>query len=105
MNHRKEILVVGCLALLCALASSGCDDIRDAQTTSTGDSDQRRAVLCVVQKMRQDNARLHYKCQTDARESGEIDKENLYLSPEKMRKLKARKVTVDLLGRVRRARD
>ena len=45
MNHRRQILSIGSLTLLCVLASSGCDDIRDAQTTSDGSSDQRRALM------------------------------------------------------------
>jgi hypothetical protein len=45
MHHRTQILNIESLALLCVLASSGCEDIRDAQTTSIGSSDQRRALL------------------------------------------------------------
>jgi len=45
MHHRTQILNIASLALLCVLASSGCEDIRDAQTTSIGSSDQRRALL------------------------------------------------------------
>ena len=61
--------------------------------------------LCVVQKMRQDDKRLNYKLHTDARKSTDIIRDNLCLSPDRMRKLKAHKVTVDLVGRIRRAND
>jgi CRISPR-associated endonuclease Csn1 len=61
--------------------------------------------LCIVQKMRQDDKRLNYKRHTDARVAGEIVKENLCLSPDRLRQLTARKVVVDLLGRIRWAND
>ena len=61
--------------------------------------------LCVVRKMRQDNQRLHYKSHTDARKADEIEADNLYLSPKKMRQLHARKVSVDAIGRIRFAND
>ncbi|HUW83140.1 MAG TPA: type II CRISPR RNA-guided endonuclease Cas9 [Phycisphaerae bacterium] len=62
-------------------------------------------LLCVVRKIDQRSLRVHYKVHTDARVAGEINKDNLYLSPERMRKCNARKVTVDPLGRIRWAHD
>lgn len=62
-------------------------------------------MLCVVQKVRQSGGRLYYKYHTDAREAGEVNKDNLYLSPSKMQQLGGAKVTVDRLGRIRRAND
>ena len=69
------------------------------------DGDNGQRLLCVVQKMRQDDKRLNYKYHLDARPSSEIDKDNLCLSPVRMQKRNARKVTVDPLGRIRRAND
>ena len=40
MKHRTQILSIGSLALLCVLASSGCQDIEDAQTASEVSSGQ-----------------------------------------------------------------
>ncbi len=40
MSHRTQTLGFGSLALLCALASSGCQDIEDAQTASEVSSGQ-----------------------------------------------------------------
>ncbi len=62
-------------------------------------------LVCVVQKMRQDNGRLNYKLHMDARPSSDIVKDNLVVSPERMRLWHARKVTVDALGRIRWASD
>ena len=39
-------------------------------------------LLCVVRKLDQRSKRVYYKLHTDARKAGEIDKDNLYLSPE-----------------------
>jgi CRISPR-associated endonuclease Csn1 len=61
--------------------------------------------LCIVQKMRQDDGRINYKLHTDARKATDISKDNLCLSPEKLRRLNAQKVTVDPVGRVRRSND
>jgi hypothetical protein len=61
--------------------------------------------LCVVRKMDQRSKRLYYKLHRDARETDEINKENLYLSPRRMREVEAKKVTVDPLGRIRWAND
>ncbi len=69
-------------------------------------NDERgRPRLCVVRKIDQRSKRIHYKLHTDARVAGEIDKQNLYASPKKMKELAARKVTVDPLGRMRWAND
>lgn len=68
-----------------------------------GDSGER--VLCVVQKLSQANQRLTFKLHIDARPSDDVRKDNLNLSPTKMRERNARKVTVDPLGRIRRAND
>ena len=69
------------------------------------DGGDDRPLLCVVQKMRQTDKRIHYHLHTDARVSGEKGKDNLSLVPDNMRRAHARKVTVDLLGRIRRAND
>jgi len=61
--------------------------------------------LCVVRKMDQRSKRVYYKRHDDSRPAGEIDKDNLYMSPKKMQERSARKVTVDPLGRVRWAND
>lgn len=61
--------------------------------------------LCVVRKMDQRSKRVYYKLHTDARETDEINKDNLYLSPKRMQEVSARKVTVDPLGRIRWAND
>lgn len=68
-----------------------------------GADGQRR--LCVVQKIDQVSKRLNYKSHTDARSTDEVKRDNLYLSPKKMQECNARKVTVDPLGRIRRAND
>jgi CRISPR-associated endonuclease Csn1 len=62
-------------------------------------------VLCVVRKMDQRSRRVYYKLHTDAREAEKVNKDNLYLSPKKMHECRARKVTVDPLGRIRWAND
>jgi CRISPR-associated endonuclease Csn1 len=67
--------------------------------------DQDRTLLCIMRKIDQRSKRVHYKYHTDARVAGEIDKLNLYASPKKMKELDARKVTIDLLGRLRWAND
>jgi hypothetical protein len=69
------------------------------------DAEGDRRMLCVVRKMDQRSKRICYKLHTDARQSGEINKENLYLSPRAIQKRNAFKVTVDPLGRIRRAND
>jgi len=69
-----------------------------------GDEDGQR-LLCVVRKLDQRSKLLYYKPHTDARLAGEINKDNLYLSPKRMQDLNARKVTVDPIGRIRRAGD
>jgi hypothetical protein len=61
--------------------------------------------LCVVRKMDQRSKRVYYKLHTDARETELINKDNFYLTPKRMQEVGARKVTVDLLGRVRWAND
>jgi len=68
------------------------------------DGEDGERILCVVRKL-DGTGRMHYKQHTDARPSGEIIKDNLYISPKAMQKRNARKVTVDPLGRVRRAGD
>ena len=69
------------------------------------DGDEGRPLLCVLRKLDQRSKRVHYKVHTDARESAEINKDNLYLSPENLRKRGGRKVIVDPIGRIRRAND
>ncbi len=64
-----------------------------------------RRILCVVQKLRQDDKRLYYKRHTDARPSEEWKKDNLSVSPTKMQQRNARKVTVDPIGCMRWAGD
>jgi len=66
------------------------------------DSDSGDRLRCVVHKIKQDG-RLYYKHHTDARKDSE--REELYLSTRQMQRRNARKVTVDAIGRVRRARD
>lgn len=68
------------------------------------DPDGQR-LLCVVRKIDQRSKRMNYKLHTDARPSGDINKDNLYLSPSKMQQLNGRKVTVDTIGRLRTAND
>ncbi len=62
-------------------------------------------MLCVVRKMDQRSKRVYYKNHTDARETDEINKDNLYLSPKKMKECGVRKVIVDPVGRIRWAND
>jgi CRISPR-associated endonuclease Csn1 len=69
------------------------------------DGDAGRRLLCVVQKMRQDDRRVNYKLHTDARPADEVKKDNLSVSPKKIQECNARKVTVNPLGRIRRAND
>ena len=61
--------------------------------------------LFVVRKMRHTDGRLYYKPHTDARTAADVEKDNLYVLASKLRKLHACKVSVDRIGRVRRARD
>jgi CRISPR-associated endonuclease Csn1 len=61
--------------------------------------------LCVVRKMDQRSKRVYYKRDTDARETEQINKDNLYLSPKRMQEVGAKKVVVDPLGRIRWAND
>ena len=42
MHHRTQILSIGSLALLCVLASSGCEDVEDVELASNVSSGQRR---------------------------------------------------------------
>lgn len=67
--------------------------------------DELRRILCTVRKIRGSDGLLYYKLHTDARRVTEIDPLNLYLSPKKMQKLNARKVTVTPVGEVRWAND
>jgi hypothetical protein len=69
------------------------------------DGEDGRRLLCVVRKMDQVSKRVDYKLHNDARKASELNKENLYLSPDRMRRLRARKVAVDPLGRIRDAND
>ncbi|HED53686.1 MAG TPA: type II CRISPR RNA-guided endonuclease Cas9 [Phycisphaerales bacterium] len=69
------------------------------------DGENGQRLLCTVRKLDQRSKRLDYKLHTDARQSGEINKDNLYLSPKAMQARNARKVTVDPIGRIRRAGD
>lgn len=69
------------------------------------DAPDGRRLLCVLRKMDQRSKRIDYKLHTDARPAGEINKDHLYLSPDRMRELNPRKVVVDPLGRIRRASD
>lgn len=69
------------------------------------DDEHGNRTLCVVRKIEQRSKRLDYKIHTDARESGEINKDNLYLFVNKMKQLNVRKVNVDPLGRIRHAND
>lgn len=62
-------------------------------------------ILCVVRGIVQGTGRLYYKQLHDARTAGELKPLNLYLSPKLMCKLNARKITIDPIGRVRRAGD
>ena len=69
------------------------------------DGENGERLLCAVRKLDQRSKRLYYKSHTDARTSGEINKDNLYLSPGAMQARNGRKVTVDPIGRIRRAGD
>ncbi len=69
------------------------------------DGEDGKRLLCVVRKMAQGNSYLYYKLHIDARTAGELKPENLYLSPKAMQQRKARKVTVDPVGRIRWAGD
>ena len=44
MDHRTQILSIGSLALLCVLASSGCEDVEDVEFASNVSSGQRRGL-------------------------------------------------------------
>ncbi len=68
------------------------------------DDKNGQRVLCVVRKL-DGTGRMHYKPHADARPSSDIIKDNLYISPKNMQARHARKVTVDPLGRIRRASD
>ncbi|EAQ81639.1 hyopthetical protein [Blastopirellula marina DSM 3645] len=61
-------------------------------------------LLCVVRKIDQ-SGRIYYKIHDDARESMDLKKDNLYMSPSKMQQFDARKVTVTPLGKIRNAND
>jgi CRISPR-associated endonuclease Csn1 len=69
------------------------------------DNDNKGRIMCVVRKIDQRSKRIDYKYLNDARQSKEIEKDRLYLSPQKMQKKNAFKVIVDRLGRIRRAND
>ncbi len=71
----------------------------------TFQDENNQTQLCVVRKIDQRIKRIYYKKHVDARTAGEMEKDNLYLSPVQMQKLNARKVTVDPLGRIRWAND
>lgn len=60
---------------------------------------------CVVRMIDQRSQRLHYKYHFDGRPTPQIKKDNLYASPSKLQTMQARKVTIDVLGRIRRAND
>jgi hypothetical protein len=60
-------------------------------------------LVCVVRKLDQRSKRVNYKLHTDARKAGEIDEDNLVLGVAQMQARNARKVTVDPVGRLRRA--
>jgi CRISPR-associated endonuclease Csn1 len=64
-----------------------------------------KRVLCVVRKLDQRSRRIDYKYHQDARPAKEINLDRLYLSPDRMRQQHACKITIDTLGRIRRARD
>ncbi|MBL8747501.1 MAG: type II CRISPR RNA-guided endonuclease Cas9 [Phycisphaerae bacterium] len=59
----------------------------------------------IVRKMDQRSGRIAYKEHTDARASGELNEDNLVFGASRLMEAKARKVTIDPLGRVRRAND
>jgi CRISPR-associated endonuclease Csn1 len=67
--------------------------------------DDGEIICCVVRKIDQPGRRMHYKLHTDARPAGEIKKDNLCKSPDKLRLAQARKITVDALGQIRDAAD
>lgn len=89
---------------------AGTAEGRFVMSLSIGDAFQiggqdGQPLLCVVRKLDQRSLRVHYHLHADARPAAEMTKDNLYLSPDKMRQFKARKVVVDPLGRIRRAND
>lgn len=57
-------------------------------------------LVCVVRKLDQRSGRIYFRQHFDARETREIEKDNLYLSPARMQEYRARKVSVDVLGRL-----
>jgi CRISPR-associated endonuclease Csn1 len=69
------------------------------------DGEDGSRMLCVVRKMRQLDGLLYFKQNTDARPSSAFISDKPYASPKTMQKLNAHKVTVDTLGRIRRAGD
>ena len=85
------------------------DDQRFIMSLSIGEmfliEENGEEKLCVVRKIDQRSRRVNYKLHADARPAKLIDADNLYLSPSKMRRVNARKVTVDLLGTIRWAND
>jgi len=89
--------------------TSDCELGRFVMSLSIGESftirgEDGRELLCVVRKI-DGTGRLHYRMHTDARKAGDLSKENLYYSPENLRVLEARKVTVGPLGLIRRSGD
>ena len=67
------------------------------------DAPEEGRLLCVVRKIDQRSKRLNYKFHTDARKAGEIEADNLVLSVTQAQAQNARKITVDPIGRIRRA--
>ena len=67
------------------------------------DAPEGGRALCVARKLDQRSKRVNYKLHTDARKAGEIDDDNLVLGVTQMQARNARKVTVDPVGRLRRA--
>jgi CRISPR-associated endonuclease Csn1 len=69
-------------------------------------SDGQRA-LGVVRELDQSNKRIRWQEHTDARDLKTLRKEKarIYIGAETLRKRNARKVTVDPIGRIRRAND
>ncbi len=69
------------------------------------DGEGGERLLCTVRMLDQRSGYLHYKLHTDARKAGDIKKDNLYLSAKATQQRNAQKVTVDPIGRIRRAND
>lgn len=69
------------------------------------DGDDGRPKYCILRKMDQRSKRIAYKEHHDARTSAELNDANLIFGANRLMELKARKVTIDPLGRVRSAGD